>query len=346
MSEICDPINSNLSVQYALRFSSSDEVLHLNQEQIDLIPYLSALISHKDDFLSIENEKGEYILNPPIEYHSLTSILRSIASNNPYKLFDELPEDENVFHTLQLFDYLALQPFPLPFLKNTDLIRSKSVYHIDRDKQIEYHRANISEVRRTAAEFVVALAKKEYKLHDSNTMEMIFYLVDVILFNAGVFNLRFRDHTLVIAKECCYPFLSKQQRRQLEISHRLPQYEKIYSDKFENTFTWRGSLVAKQEKRIEVSCMTRQNRFHSSTLPRVDRYRVDTYRLPLWYHTISYPSKFYWRSKTCSYLMKNISYLYSSFGYPFSTSSSSTITVSTIFIIPIIMGGLGSLSSM
>ena len=55
---------------------------------------LSILLSHKDDFSSIENDNGEYILNPLIEYSSFTSILRSVRSNNPYKLFDQLLHEE------------------------------------------------------------------------------------------------------------------------------------------------------------------------------------------------------------------------------------------------------------
>ena len=84
-------------------------------------------MTHKNDFTSIENENGEYVLNEPMEYFSFMSILRSISSRNPYRLLDELPEDEDVFHTIQLFDYLSLPSFPLPLLRCTNLVRSKSV---------------------------------------------------------------------------------------------------------------------------------------------------------------------------------------------------------------------------
>ena len=260
-------------MKYSFRLNSSDEVIHLTQEQIDLIPYLSRLMLHKDDFVSIANQNGEYDLNLPIEYHSLTAIVRSITSNNPYKLFDELPEDENVFNTLRLFDYLGLQPFPLPLLKEANSIRSKSIQNEGPNKRIRYHEANVSEVRRTAAEFLIALMKTEYKLHDSNTMETIFILLNVILYNAGVFNLRFRDHTLVIAKKCCYQFLTKTQRRQLETSHRLPQYVKIYSEKFQNTFTSRGSYVTIEKKMTQVPSTTLHNPSNTYTFPRFESYR-------------------------------------------------------------------------
>jgi hypothetical protein len=253
MAEISHIDDSNPVVTYACRFSSSDQLVHFTQQQIDSIPYLSVLIAHKNDFLSIQNENGEYILNEPIEYSSFMSILRSIPSQNPYKLLDELPEDMSVFNTLQLFDYLGLSSFPLPLLRYTNLVRSKSVNNDEKKQRIEYHQASLPEVRRTAGEFVIALAKNVYKLSDPKTMDTIFNLINIIVFNAGVFNLRFRDHTLTITKKCCYSFLSKHQRRQLEISHRLPQYEKIYSDKFWNTFSWRGVYVPIEDKDADLS---------------------------------------------------------------------------------------------
>ena len=88
----------------------------------------------------------------------------------------------------------------------------------EKKQKIEYHEASLPEVRRTAGEFVIGLAKNEYKLSDPETMDAIFNLIDTILFNAGVFNVRFRDHTFAIAKKRCYSFLSKNQRHQLQTS--------------------------------------------------------------------------------------------------------------------------------
>ena len=253
---------------YAFRFSTSDQLLHLTQQQIDLIPYLSVLMAHKNDFASIENENGEYVLHEPMKYYSFVAILRSISSGNPYKLLDELPEDENVFDTLQLYDYLGLPSFPLPLLRFTNLVRSKSVKTEEKKRKIEYHEASLPEVRRTAGEFVIGLVKNEYKLSDPTTMDTIFNLINRILFNAGVFNLRFRDQTLAIAKKRCYSFLSKKQRHQLQISHRLPQYEKINSNKFWNTFSWRGFYVPIEGHQTDLSpSITSNERLHNTHLP-------------------------------------------------------------------------------
>ena len=210
--ETLNAIESNANEnEYVFRFLPANQVIHLTRQQVDLIPYLSALIVHKNDFVSIENENGEYVLNPPLEYHSLRHILRSISSNNPYELFDQLPEDENVFIILQLFDYLSLQSFALPLLKDTNLIRSNPDQN--EDKRVKYHRATLSEARQTAAQFVIGLSKNEYQLNDPNTTKNILHLINIILSHSDVFSSSFRCHTFTIARKCCYSSFSKDQKR-------------------------------------------------------------------------------------------------------------------------------------
>ncbi|CAF4853543.1 unnamed protein product, partial [Rotaria sp. Silwood1] len=85
---------------YKFRFDNSDEHVHLTLQQIDRIAYLSALIANKNDFSSIPNQNGEYILKPPINYTSFMAILHSVTSEQPYILFHELPEDENILELL------------------------------------------------------------------------------------------------------------------------------------------------------------------------------------------------------------------------------------------------------
>ncbi len=181
------------------------------------------------------------------------AILRSITCRNPYKLLDELPSDENILDVLQLFDYLGVQSFSLPILRNQRLVRKKPDNDDYLIHSIEYHRATLPEARRTAAEFVLALANNQYKLNDSTTMKGVYNLINVILFNAEIFSFRFRHHTLTIAKKRCYSFFSENQRRQLESSYRLPQYKKINSDKFRNTFSWRGVYVSISDYITKVS---------------------------------------------------------------------------------------------
>ena len=237
--------------QYAFRFVSSNQLVYLTQQQIDLIPYLSVLLAHKDDFLSIENENGEYLLNDPIEYHSFLAILHSITLNNPYILLEQLPESVNILETLRLFDYLGLQSFPLPFLKDTNLIQSNPDQNEHKKQRVTYSKLTLSETRQTAAQFVIGLAENQYQLDDLNTSENIFNLINIILSHATVFSSSFRCHTLTITRKCCYSFFSKDEKRQLRVTHRITQNRKsnlstYLSDDnqslpeyFENSFTWK-----------------------------------------------------------------------------------------------------------
>jgi hypothetical protein len=49
----------------------------------------------------------------------------------------------------------------LPFLKNEDLVRSNPVKIENQENRLVYRKANLSEARQTAAEFIIALDKNE-----------------------------------------------------------------------------------------------------------------------------------------------------------------------------------------
>ncbi|CAF1047442.1 unnamed protein product [Rotaria sordida] len=153
-SQLVDPKQERI---YTFHFRHSNKHVDLTDEELDHFPYLIALVEHKNDFLSVENENGEYVLSHSIEYPWFISILRSIKSEQPYTLFNDLSEDNNVLDTLQLFDYLCINPFPLPLLKYEELVRSNPTNIGNDEKRLDYHQANLSEARQTAAEFIIAL---------------------------------------------------------------------------------------------------------------------------------------------------------------------------------------------
>ena len=74
MTETFEIIDSNKGTIYKFRFGTSNDFVHLTQQQVDRIPYLAALVAHKDDFLSTRNENGEYVLNSPIKNTFLTGL--------------------------------------------------------------------------------------------------------------------------------------------------------------------------------------------------------------------------------------------------------------------------------
>ena len=259
MTEVFNTTDSNTTVSYAFRFGTSDKIVHLTQQQLNRIPFLFNLVAHKDNFLPVQNENNEYVLNSPIHYSSFMAILHSITAEQPYVLFNELPEQENILYTLQLFDYFGIDSFSLPLLKYGCLTRLNSTNTESEKEYIKYHRANILEAQQTAAEFVIALTKNEYDLTDWRTTDTIFDLVKVILYNSNVFSSRFRHHTLKIVKEYCYSVFSKKRKVELHtikqivrrgenyLSHYLYNDNQSLPSNMENAFAWRGVHASTQE---------------------------------------------------------------------------------------------------
>jgi hypothetical protein len=250
-------------VIYPFRFLNTNKLVRLNEKQLNCIPYLSSLVAHKDDFLSVQNENGEYILHPPIHYTWFMAILPSIISKEPYILINELSEHDNILGTLQLFDYLGLGSFPFPLFEGKHLILSNGTSN---DTHVEYHRANLVETRTTAAEFIIALSKNAYNLVEYGAVDDIISLITVILSNPTVYSSRFRHHTLRIAKECCWIFFSKNQQLRLHNTHQKMQKHRklnslmyLYDDKnslpedFVNAFSRRGVYKPLEENYINGS---------------------------------------------------------------------------------------------
>jgi hypothetical protein len=223
-------------------------------------------------------------LNDPIKYTLFMAILLSITFEQPYTLFDKLPEDDDLFDALQLMDYLGIKPFPLPLLKHQSLCLSKSTKINDDGKYIKYHKANLFEARQTAAEFVIALSKKAYYLNDRHTAKDICHLIKYILSNPAAFSSRCRHHTLTAVKKCCYSFFSKAERDQLQTIHQRTQDEKIKTSMnlsndgkplpdgyFYYTFAWRGAYVPIEDKPTSLL----PSKFQRSFLP-VSYNRNDT----------------------------------------------------------------------
>ncbi|CAF2975227.1 unnamed protein product, partial [Rotaria sp. Silwood2] len=117
MAEALSLSDSNETIKYAFHLGTSDKVVHLSQQEVNRIPYIFQLVTHKDDFTSVQNDKGEFVLNHPIEYSCFVAILHYINSGQLYTLFTELAKDGTILDTLQLYDYLGLGSFPLPLLK-------------------------------------------------------------------------------------------------------------------------------------------------------------------------------------------------------------------------------------
>ncbi|CAF1094244.1 unnamed protein product [Adineta steineri] len=231
-------------------FDNCDKIVELSEEEIHRIPYLSSLISHKDDFLSIKNDKNEYILHHPICYNLLIPILNSINNEKPYSLLNDLSVNENIFDVLQLFDYVCL---------------NQPIFLSDRNRFFTYYplEKNLCEVRNNAARFVLSLTRNEHNLNDFGTIEYIFSLISVIFSNKNIFSSQFRYHTYTILEEYIFPLFFKKHPiyllNDITQNHRTDSNIYLCDDNqmvpidCENDFVWKGYYEDKINNIIQQS---------------------------------------------------------------------------------------------
>ncbi|CAF3690809.1 unnamed protein product [Rotaria sordida] len=276
MAETSDISQANKEVIYTFRFDNSNKCVHLIQQQLNHLPYLSTLVYSTNKFLSTKNENNEYILNSSIDYNSFMIILDSISSKTPYNLFNKLEEHENVLNILELIDYLGINLFCVPVFKDEYLNLSKSINNDNRKGVIQYHRANLSEMRNKAAEFIIALNKNEYNLDDIRTLNNLFSLLMFILSTPKGFSSRFRHHTLTVVNKCCFSLFSTEQQCQLPTTQEVAEKKKFDSlmylcdddlclpEFISNAFAWKTVYISTEENVLHS-----KNSIEQSLLPDV-----------------------------------------------------------------------------
>jgi hypothetical protein len=112
-----DEISEANKTIFTFCFGTSNKTVQLTQQQLHHFPYLVTLVAHADDFSSAKNDNGEYILNYPIQYNWFMPIFQSLIRKQPFALFTELSHEANALDMLQLYDYLCVNPLPVPLLK-------------------------------------------------------------------------------------------------------------------------------------------------------------------------------------------------------------------------------------
>ncbi|CAF0915451.1 unnamed protein product [Adineta steineri] len=254
-----DAISKTNETIYRFRFGTTKKTVQITQQQLNHFPYLFALVSHTDDFAVNKTNDGEYILEYPIFYNWLMAIFQSVIKEQPSALFTELTHEANVIHMLELYDYLCIDPLPLPLLKNQKLVLTNPIDVDDTNKHIEWCQADICEVRNVAIQFIIGISKNAYNLNDLGTINSIFTLLMVIFSNPNIFHSRFRYHTLKIIKKYCFSLFSDNQQKQLPTTQQIIRNIKIdfikYLDNkdqslppnFNNTFAWKGIYVSKDK---------------------------------------------------------------------------------------------------
>ncbi|CAF0727559.1 unnamed protein product [Adineta steineri] len=254
-----DAISKTNETSYRFRFGTTKKTIQITQQQLNHFPYLFALVSHTDDFSVNKNDDDEYILEYPICYNWFMVIFQSIIKEQPSALFTELTHEANVLRMLELYDYLCIDPLPLPLLKNQKLVLTNPIDVDGTNKHIEWCQADICEVRNIAIQFIIGISKNAYNLNDFGTINSIFTLLMAIFSNPNIFHSRFRYHTLKIIKKYCFSLFSDNQQKQLPTTQQIIQNINIdfikYLDNkdqslppnFNNTFAWKGIYVSKDK---------------------------------------------------------------------------------------------------
>mgnify|MGYP001043173210 FL=1 len=195
---------------YTFRFGSTNKTIQLNEEQLIHIPYLSLLITHKNDFQCGLNDDGEYVLHSRIRYNWFNAIFQATLTGKISSLFTELPEEANVCGMLQLYEYLCLDPIPLPLVKNEYSIQLKLNHSTNNQIDVVYREASDA-----AVQFMIALRKHEYNTNDSQTLKTIFKLLMAILIRPKKFGVRLCHHAFTIAKKDYISLFSVTQQHKL-----------------------------------------------------------------------------------------------------------------------------------
>ncbi|CAF0779911.1 unnamed protein product [Adineta steineri] len=293
-----DAISKTNETSYRFRFGTTKKTIQITQQQLNHFPYLFALVSHTDDFSVNKNDDDEYILEYPICYNWFMVIFQSIIKEQPSALFTELTHEANVLRMLELYDYLCIDPLPLPLLKNQKLVLTNPIDVDGTNKHIEWCQADICEVRNIAIQFIIGISKNAYNLNDFGTINSIFTLLMAIFSNPNIFHSRFRYHTLKIIKKYCFSLFSDNQQKQLPTTQQIIQNINIdfikYLDNkdqslppnFNNTFGWKGIYVSKDNVDTNAQHthdMRRMVRDIQSEYSAIINYQLEQYRQLLSY---------------------------------------------------------------
>ncbi|CAF1382774.1 unnamed protein product [Adineta steineri] len=254
-----DEISKMNETIYRFRFGTTKKTIQITQQQLNHFPYLFALVNHTDDFSVNKNDDDEYILEYPICYNWFMAIFQSVIEEQPSALFSELTHEANILRVLELYDYLCIDPLPLPLLKNKTLVLTNPIDIDNTNQHIEWRQANICEAQNIAIQFIIGISKNAYNLNDFETRNSVFILLMNIFTHPNIFHSRFRYHTLKVVNTYCFSLFSDNQQRQLPTTQQIIQNMKIdfvrYLDNenqslppnFNSTFAWKGIYSSKDE---------------------------------------------------------------------------------------------------
>ncbi|CAF4658200.1 unnamed protein product [Rotaria sp. Silwood1] len=195
-----DHITESSTTTKTFRFSSG-QLLTLTDDQIEKIPYLTALVSAGPSFDSIKLSKGYYLLDSNINYRDFLFVLESISFHSIRKIFIRLPKNYNVLAIIALLDFLAIESERGPTLEEVD---SKIFWNFQfGDKLGQYQFIyRPSDIQDMAVRFAIAMAKEEYDFTNRKVIDQVYWFIMFILSCYELFETNLRYHVQKIAQNC------------------------------------------------------------------------------------------------------------------------------------------------
>ena len=216
-----------LSKKHTFRFNSG-QVLSLNQDQIEKIPYINGLVSSADWFECARDENGNFQLDPCINYEDFIHILNSLRFHSIRQLFTTLPKKANVIPIIYLFDFLGLGPQPNPTLREVDSsFFSPVVYSPATQQQSLLFKPSV--IQDLAVQFAIAIVKEEYDFSNNDVIDHVYWLIMFILSAWKYFGPCLRHHVHAIAMNCFTVFKPSQLKPLMKLRQRMNYDTKIRS---------------------------------------------------------------------------------------------------------------------
>jgi len=181
--------------------SASGELWTLDDDQIEKIPYLAALVSSAEKFESTRDEHGFYKLDPSIQSKHFTFVLNSLSFQSVRQIFTHLPKQNDIIPIIALFDFLGIAPQPDPTFEEIDTVFfSNLLYKPSANAYL--HIIRPFAIQDMAVRFAFALAKEEYDFSNGDVVDQIYWFVMFIQSASELFGPRLRHHVYRIAEHC------------------------------------------------------------------------------------------------------------------------------------------------
>ena len=178
---------------------ASGELCHLDDQQIENIPYLSALVSAADGLPSIRDHLGFYQLDSRIQSTHFAFVLKSFSFAGVRQIFTNLSKRIDALSVIDLYDFLGLPLTDIATFEDIDLtFFSTTVYRPLQGEYVE----KISEfaLQDMAVRFAIALAQESYDVTNPDVIDQIYWFVMFILSAYDYFGPRLRHHVHRIAE--------------------------------------------------------------------------------------------------------------------------------------------------